>query len=116
MPQHTRLVTCDQNSKAIPYRWKFINSKETGIQEPSGTDSSHKGQVPMISPIGQVPMIRNKSHKPLVNVWKKSIVCNSPRLQRLLLRLSQYDVNIEYLKGKDNVIADALSNVSTANA
>ena len=51
-------------------------------------------------------------HKPLVSVWKKSIVCNSPRLQRLLLRLSQYDVNIEYLKGKDNVIADALSRVS----
>ena len=51
-------------------------------------------------------------HKPLVSVWKKSIVCNSPRLQRLLLRLSHCDVNIEYLKGKDNVIADALSRVS----
>ena len=51
-------------------------------------------------------------NKPLVSVWKKSIVCNSPRLQRLLLRLFQYDVNIEYLKGKDNVVADALSRVS----
>jgi len=29
-----------------------------------------------------------------------------------LLRLSQYDVNIEYLKGKDNVVADALTRVS----
>ena len=48
-------------------------------------------------------------HKPLVSIWKKSIASNSPRLQRLLLRLSQYDVNIEYLKGKDNVVADALS-------
>ena len=60
MPQHTRLVTCNQNSKAIHYRWKFINSKETGSQEPSGRDSSHKYQVPMISPIRQIPMIRNK--------------------------------------------------------
>ena len=51
-------------------------------------------------------------HKPLVSVWKKSIVSNSPRLQRLLLRLSQCDVSIEYLKGKDNVVADALSRVS----
>ena len=60
MPQHTRLVTCDQNSKAIHYKWKFINFKETGNQKPSGTDSSHKEQVPMTSPIGQVPVIRNK--------------------------------------------------------
>ena len=37
---------------------------------------------------------------------------NSPRLQRLLLRLSQYNVSIEYLKGKDNIVADALSRVS----
>ena len=50
-------------------------------------------------------------HKPLVSAWKKSIVCNSPRLQRLLLRLSQYDLTIEYLKGKDNAVADTLSRV-----
>ncbi|PFX17550.1 Uncharacterized protein K02A2.6 [Stylophora pistillata] len=29
-------------------------------------------------------------HKPLVSVWKKSIACNSPRLQRPLLRLPNY--------------------------
>ena len=39
-------------------------------------------------------------------------MCNSPRLQRLLLTLSQYDVSFEYLKGKDNFIADTLSRVS----
>ena len=48
-------------------------------------------------------------HKPLVSIWKKSIASSSPRLQKLLLRPSQYDVNIKYLKGKDNVVADALS-------
>ena len=51
-------------------------------------------------------------HQPLVSIWKKSIASNSPRLQRLLLRLSHYDVDIEYLKGKENVIVDALSRVS----
>ena len=60
MPQHTRLVTCDQNSKAIHFRWRSINSKETGSQEPSGRGSSHKYQVPMVRPIRQIPMIRNK--------------------------------------------------------
>jgi len=54
------LVTCDRNSKAIHYKWKVINSKETGRQEPSGTDSSPKDLVPTISPIGQVPRISPK--------------------------------------------------------
>jgi len=49
---------------------------------------------------------------PLVSIWKKSIAANSTRLQRLLLRLSQYDIDLQYLRGKDNVIADALSRVS----
>ena len=51
-------------------------------------------------------------HKPLVSVRKKCIVCNSPSLQRLLPRLFQNDVNMEYQKGKGNVVADALFKVS----
>ena len=43
---------------------------------------------------------------------KETIATSSPRLQRLLLRLAQYDVHIKYLRGKENVIADALSQVT----
>ena len=50
-------------------------------------------------------------HQPLQSIWKKSIVSASPRLQRLLLRLAHYDLNIEFLRGKENVIADTLSRV-----
>ena len=50
-------------------------------------------------------------HQPLQSIWKKSIVSASPRLQRLLLRPAHYDINIEFLHGKENVIADALSRV-----
>ena len=39
------------------------------------------------------------------------MVSASPRLQRLLLRLAHYHINIEFLHGKENVIADALSRV-----
>ena len=51
-------------------------------------------------------------HKPLVSIWWKTIATASPRLQHLLLRLAQYNLDIVYLKGKKNVIADALSRVS----
>ena len=36
-------------------------------------------------------------HQPLQSIWKKLIVSTSPRLQRLLLRLAHYDINIEFL-------------------
>ena len=50
-------------------------------------------------------------HQLLTSIWKKTIATSSPQLQRVLLRLAQYDVHIEYLRGKENVIADALSHV-----
>ena len=46
-------------------------------------------------------------HEPLMSIWKKSIASTSTRVQRLLLRLLQYDIDIQYLPGKRNVIADA---------
>ena len=36
-------------------------------------------------------------HKPLVSIWHKTIATASPRLQHLLLRLAQYDLDIEIL-------------------
>ena len=50
-------------------------------------------------------------HQPLQSIWKKFIVSASPRLKRLLLRLAHYDINIEFLWGKENVITDALTTV-----
>ena len=50
-------------------------------------------------------------HQLLTSIWKKNIANSSPRLQRLLLRLAQYDVHIEYLRCRENIIADALSHV-----
>ena len=59
------------------------------------------------------PITVETDHQPLTSIWKKTIATSSSRLQRLLLRLVQYDVNIEYLRGKENVIADALSRVTS---
>ena len=43
------------------------------------------------------PITVETDHQPLTSIWKKTITTSSPRLQRLLLRLAQYDVHIEYL-------------------
>ena len=39
------------------------------------------------------------------------IATASPRLQRLLLRLARYEIQLEYIRAKDNSIADAMSRV-----
>ncbi|PFX13192.1 Retrovirus-related Pol polyprotein [Stylophora pistillata] len=57
------------------------------------------------------PVRVETDHKPLATIWKKSIAPTSPRFQRLLLRLAIYEIKIEYICGKDNSIADALSRV-----
>ncbi|PFX11924.1 Retrovirus-related Pol polyprotein [Stylophora pistillata] len=57
------------------------------------------------------PLRVETDHKPLATVWKKGIATASPIFQRLLLRLAIYEIKIEYIYGKDNSIADALSRV-----
>ena len=52
-------------------------------------------------------------HELLTSIWKKPISSTSTRAQRLLLRLLQYDIDIHYLSGKNNVITDALSRESS---
>ena len=50
-------------------------------------------------------------HKPLETIMKKPLQNTPPRLQRMLLSLQKYDVNLVYLAGKENILADTLSHV-----
>ena len=48
-------------------------------------------------------------HKPLEEIFKKSL-CDAPaRLQRMLLRLQRYNLEVKYKKGSLMFIADTLS-------
>ena len=48
-------------------------------------------------------------HKPLENIIKKPFHVTPPRLQRMLLNLQKYDINLLYLSGKEHVLADTMS-------
>ena len=48
-------------------------------------------------------------HKPLAAVLKRPVGENPIRLQRMLCRIMGYDLDFMYIKGKDLLIADALS-------
>ncbi|GFY54223.1 retrovirus-related Pol polyprotein from transposon 17.6 [Trichonephila inaurata madagascariensis] len=55
-------------------------------------------------------------HKPILGLSKKPYDTIYPRLQRMLLRLNKYNIQLEYVPGKNLVIADALSRAqSTTN-
>ena len=48
-------------------------------------------------------------HKPLEEIFKKSL-CDAPaRLQRMLLRLQRYNLEVKYKKGSLMFIADTLN-------
>ena len=48
-------------------------------------------------------------HRPLQHIYKKNLMKAPPRLQRILLRLQAYDLEICYRPGKEMIVADALS-------
>ncbi len=53
------------------------------------------------------PITLYTDHKPLQYIFENPD--SKPKLVRWALRLQQYDLTIEYIKGKANVVADAAS-------
>lgn len=54
-------------------------------------------------------------HKPLESIVKKSLLSAPKRLQRLLLRLQRYDVEVVYKRGTEMYMADTLSHAYLEN-
>lgn len=54
-------------------------------------------------------------HKPLLNVFHKPLLTAPKRLQHMLLKLQRYNLDLEFVTGKNNVVADALSRAPVAN-
>ena len=48
-------------------------------------------------------------HKPLESIMKKPLGLAPPRLQRMLLQLQKYDLEVHHIPGKNIPVADVLS-------
>ena len=56
--------------------------------------------------------ILQTDQRPLVSIFKKHMLQISPRIQRIAIRTWPYTFTMEWIPGKENLIADALSRVS----
>ena len=54
-------------------------------------------------------MTIQSDHKPLEAIVKKPLQNTPPPLQMMLLSLQKYDIDLVYLAGKENILADTLT-------
>ncbi|KAF2896235.1 hypothetical protein ILUMI_09941 [Ignelater luminosus] len=54
-------------------------------------------------------VIVKTDHKPLLTIFKKPLLNAPKRLQNMLMILQRYNIEIQYISGKENIVADTLS-------
>ncbi|BES91778.1 Reverse transcriptase (RNA-dependent DNA polymerase) [Nesidiocoris tenuis] len=59
--------------------------------------------------VGGKDIIVQTDHRPLENIFRKSLLSAPVRLQRMMLRLQRYNPTVCYIRGEKMFIADALS-------
>lgn len=59
--------------------------------------------------VGNKQVTVRTDHNPLVGIFKKPIITASRRIQVMMLALQRYNLNIEYVPGKELVIPDTIS-------
>ena len=55
------------------------------------------------------PVRIQTDHRPLESIFRKSLLSAPKRLQRMLLRLQKFDLQVSYKKGTEMYLADTLS-------
>ena len=54
-------------------------------------------------------IIVETDHKPLESTFKKPLNAAPPRLQKMLLKLTKYELDVRYVPGKNQDLSDCLS-------
>ena len=65
--------------------------------------------------LGKTALVQT-DHKPLKTILRKPMATAPLRLQAMMLKVSGYDLQVEHLPGKKQVLADTLSRVSLNEA
>ena len=101
-------IQTDSSNKPIAYFSKKLQAAESRY---SATDKEALGVVLACRNFHHY-LWGNKfnivtDHQPLVSVFKRKT--KSPRMNRWILEMREYNYNIQYVKGKHNYVADELS-------
>lgn len=59
--------------------------------------------------VGNPQTIIKTDHRPLINIFQKPLITVPKRLQKMLMTLQRYNLNLQFVAGKENIAADALS-------
>lgn len=62
--------------------------------------------------LGRQNVVIETDHKPLETIFRKSLLTAPKRLQRMLLRLQRFNLEVRYKKGSELYLADMLSRAS----
>ena len=65
---------------------------------------------------GRSDVVVESDHRPLETIFKKPILNSPKRLQRMRLRLQNYDIQVEYKRGTTMFLADPLNRAYLENA
>lgn len=107
-------VLSNQNGKPIAYASKSLNKAEINYATIEKELLAIVWSIKHFRPYlyGRKFEIRT-DHRPLVYLF--SLKNPSSRLTKFRLLLEEYDFDITYVQGKENVVADALSRISVAD-
>ena len=98
-----------QNNRPIAFASKTLTNVETRYTNIERECLSVFGLEKFNTYVYDRHIIVQNDHKPLEMIQRKPIEAALPRLQCMLLKLQKYDYTIQYIPGKDMVLADRLS-------
>ncbi len=100
-----------QNGRPVAYSSRALTSAETNYAQ---IEKELLAIVFACEKFDQYVYGRDKvhvqsDHKPLEVIFKRPLVTAPKRLQRMLLRLQRYSLEVTYVRGSEMYIADTLS-------